>query len=143
MQRPCLCGAALLLLVLSGCATNVPTTATRLEPEVKKKIDRGIVEPGFTPEMVFMALGKPTEPQENLADATVNGTWIYRNFHRNDRDFVRAGFRRRVVFDPERKSDVIVTEPVDPRTFPNLQAHSLHVTFRDGRVVEIQRVAAL
>ena len=54
-----------------------------------------------------------------------------------------AGFRRRVVFDPARKSDVIVTEPIDPRLFPNLREHSLQVTFRDGRVAEIKRVERL
>lgn len=141
MNRIILVLAAVALLSSVGCNTaKPPTTATTLDPEIKKKVDRGIVEPGFTPEMVYMALGKPSVPAEGLADATRDGTWIYNNYHRNDRDFIRAGFRRRVVFDPVRRSDVVVTEPVDPRTFPNLRAHSLHVTFRDGRVVEIQRV---
>lgn len=132
--------AAVALLPFAGCNTaRPPTTATTLEPEIRKKVERGIVEPGFTPEMVYMALGKPSVPADGLADATRDGTWIYNNYHRNDRDFIRAGFRRRVVFDPVRRSDVVVTEPVDPRVFPNLRAHSLHVTFRDGRVVEIKR----
>jgi hypothetical protein len=129
--------------LLVGCATRSPTTATNLEPQIKAKVDRGLVEPGFTPEMVYLALGKPTSPAEGLADATVNGTWVYNNFQRNDRDFVRAGFRRRVVFDPARRSDVVITEPVDPKAFPNLEPHSLHITFRDGRVIDIKRVAGL
>jgi hypothetical protein len=130
-------------VLVAGCATRSPTTATSLEPKIKAKVDRGIVEPGFTPEMVYLALGKPSSPAEGLADATVNGTWIYNNFQRNDRDFIRAGFRRRVVFDPVKRSDVVITEPVDPKAFPNLEPHSLHVTFRDGRVTEIKRVAEL
>jgi hypothetical protein len=149
MHRALFLAAYAILVGLTGCNTassrlrNTPTTATSLEPAIRAKIDKGIVEPGFTPEMVYLALGKPTVPSEGLADATTNGTWIYRDFHRNDRDFVRAGFRRRVVFDPVRRSDTIVTEPVDPKAFPNLEPHSLHVIFRDGRVVELQRVAEL
>ncbi|MES2694454.1 MAG: hypothetical protein V4773_13345 [Verrucomicrobiota bacterium] len=133
--------AAALLLGVAGCNTaKPPTTATALDPEIRKKVEKGIVEPGFTPEMVYMALGKPSVPADGLADSTRDGTWIYNDFRGNDRDFIRSGFRRRVVFDPVRKSDVVVTEPVDARLFPHLRAHSLQITFRDGRVTEITRV---
>ena len=141
MQRSLvLLTAAFVCAGIAGCNTaKAPTTATKLEPDIRKKIDRGIIEPGFTPEMVYLALGKPSEPASALSDSTRDGTWVYHDFNRNDRDFIRAGFRRRVVFDPVRRSDVVVTEPVDPRLFPNLREHSLHVTFRDGRVIEIKR----
>ncbi len=139
--------------VLSGFALSACNTAnSRLRevsaanlPDAKTQaqIKRGIVEPGYTPEMVYLALGKPSVPAEGLADATTNGTWVYHDFHRNDRDFIRAGFRRRVVFDPVKRSDTVITEPVDPRTFPSLRAHSLHIMFRDGRVVDIQRIAEI
>jgi hypothetical protein len=135
--------AAAALLLATSCATRSPTTATKLEPAIKAKVDKGLIEPGFTPEMVFLALGKPTEPTESLADATSSGTWVYRDFHQNGngRELVKAGFRRRVVFDSKKKSDVVVNEPIEPQTLPTLPAHSLHVIFRDGRVVEIQRGA--
>ena len=131
--------------ILAGCnnaATRLrerPAAAAALAPEDHAKIERGIVEPGFTPEMVYLALGRPSSPVDADITQTRDATWVYRSFDRNDRDFVRAGFRRRVVFDPVRRADVIITEPVDPRQHPNLQERSLHVTFRDGRVVEVQR----
>ncbi|MBI4622102.1 MAG: hypothetical protein HY736_02635 [Verrucomicrobia bacterium] len=133
-------------LVATGGCNNAttrlrqnPTVAAALPPEIRQKIERGIIEPGFTPEMVYLALGRPTVPANADVALTRDGTWIYRDFNRNDRDFIRAGFRRRVVFDPVRRGDVIITEPVDPRLFPHLLEHSLHVTFREGRVVDIQR----
>lgn len=137
--------AAAVLLLATGCTTRIPTTATKLEPTIKAKVDKGLIEPGFTPEMVFLALGKPTEPAESLADATTSGTWVYRDFHPNGngRELVKAGFRRRVVFDPKKKSDVVVNEPIDPQTLPSLPARSLSVIFRDGRVIEIQRAAEI
>ena len=118
-----------------------PALVASLDAETRGKIERGVVEPGFTPEMVYLALGRPTSPAGARIDETREGTWVYRDQHRNERDFVRAGHRRRVVFDPVRKSDVIITEPVDSRELPHLQEHSLHVTFRDGRVVEVMRAA--
>ena len=135
--------AATTILLVAGCATPKPTTSTSLEPKIRAKVDKGIIEPGFTPEMVYLALGKPTEPAQSLADATTNGTWVYHDFHRTDAGLVKAGFRTRSVFDPAKNADVIKTEKIDPKTLPNLRAHSLHVTFRDGRVVEIQRVAEI
>jgi hypothetical protein len=132
--------------LVAGCQSansRYQKVSATMTPDAKtqKNIKRGVVEPGYTPEMVYLALGKPTIPADGIVDATRDGTWIYRGFSGTDRDFVRAGFRRRVVFDPSRGGDVVVTEPIDTKAFPNLEPRSLHVTFRDGRVVEIKRVA--
>lgn len=147
MQRTLLASVAALSLVLvAGCSTansRYQKVSATMTPDAKTKaaIKRGVIEPGYTPEMVYLALGKPTIPADGLADATRDGEWIYRGFNGTERDFVRAGYRRRVVFDPSRRGDVIVTEPLDTKAFPNLEPKSLHVTFRDGRVVDIKRVA--
>jgi len=135
--------AATILVTAAGCVTSKPTTATSLEPAIKAKVEKGIIEPGFTPEMVYMALGKPSEPAQSLADATVNGTWVYHDFQGKEGDIVKAGYRRKVTFDAGKKAEVITTERIDPQALSKLPANSLHVTFRDGRVVEIQRVAGI
>jgi hypothetical protein len=126
------------LLAAAGC-TTAPTTATKLEPKIQAKVQKGIVEPGFTPEMVYLALGKPTEPSQSLADATTNGTWVYTNFQpKEDRGLVKAGFRTRVVADGGGK-DKVVTEPLTANASPTLAANTVAIIFREGRVVEIQR----
>jgi hypothetical protein len=132
-----------MLLGASGCSSvRTPTTATKLEPPIQAKVQKGVVEPGFTPEMVFMALGKPSEPTSTLSDTASNGIWIYHDYKPNGGDFLRAGFRRHVVFDAKRKADVVLTEPIDAPTASTLRENSLTITFREGRVVDIQRVAA-
>ncbi len=84
-----------LVLVLSGCAgVRTPTTATKLDPPIQAKVQKGLIEPGFTPEMVFMALGKPSEPAGTLADTASNGTWVYHDYKPVTGDSLRAGFRR-------------------------------------------------
>jgi hypothetical protein len=135
--------ATTILLTAAGCVTSKPTTATSLEPPIKAKVEKGIIEPGFTPEMVYLALGKPSEPAQSLADATANGTWVYHDFQGKEGDIVKPGFRRKVSLDAAKKVDVITTERIDPQALAKLPANSLHVTFRDGRVVEIQRVAGI
>jgi hypothetical protein len=132
---------------LAGCNTaesrmrSRPELVASLDPQIRAKIERGIVEPGYTPAMVFLALGKPTSPLRIDLDQTGDARWVYREFNNNDRDVVRGGFRQRIVFDPVRKSDVIITEAVDARLYPELQAHSLDVIFQNGRVVEVVRRA--
>jgi hypothetical protein len=144
MPHPIAFIAAAAILLATGCTTTrAPTTATRLEPKIRAQVEKGVIEPGFTPEMVFLALGKPSEPAESIVDATANGTWVYHNFKGTDRGLPKPGFRRRVVFDSARQCDSITTERIDLKASPKLQANSLYVTFRDGRVVEIQRVAEI
>jgi hypothetical protein len=144
MRHPLALFAVACALLAAGCTTtHSPTTATKLEPKIRAQVDKGIVEPGFTPEMVFLALGKPSEPAESLVDATANGTWVYHNFSGADRGLLKPGFRRRVLFDSTKQGDVVTTERIDPQAAPKLQANSLYVTFRDGRVVEIQRSAKI
>ena len=142
-QHPILLCACLALL--AGCNSpsarmrERPEAAAALDPATRSKIEQRVVEPGFTPEMVYLALGRPSSPARVDVAAMRDGTWTYRDFNRNDRDFVRAGFRRRVVFDPVRRSDVIITEPVDARLHPSLLERTLEVEFRGGRVTDVRR----
>ena len=135
-----------LLPGLMGCShaaarlRSRPAAAAALSAGAREKIDQGVVEPGFTPEMVFFALGRPTSPINVDIDQTREGIWKYSNPHYNERDFIRAGWRQRKVFDPDRRSDVIITEPVDDRAFPHLRDYTLEIEFRDGRVTSVRRV---
>lgn len=145
VQHPiCLCGC-LALALLAGCNSpsarlrERPAAAAALDPATRSKIDQRIVEPGFTPEMVYLALGRPSSPARVDISATRDGTWTYRDFNPNDRDFVRARYRRRVVFDPVRRSDMVITEPVDARLHPALRERVLEVEFREGRVTDVRR----
>lgn len=144
MPRPIARLAFASVLLAAGCTTTrTPTTATTLEPKIQAKVKKGVIKPGFTPEMVYLALGKPSVPADSLVDATTDGTWIYADFHPpTDRGLVRAGYRIRVVADASRRGPTTVTEPLDPKSPASLGAPSLHVTFHNGRVVEIQHVAA-
>jgi hypothetical protein len=128
-----LAGAA--LLALPGCTTSRPLNSTKLDPATKAKIDQRRIEPGFTPEMVFLALGKPTSPADSLIDSATDGTWIYENFVPTDGGFIQPGFTRKLVFDAAKQRESVVTEKIEGG--PDSGPPALKVTYRNGRVVEI------
>ncbi len=141
---PALLTGAAVVAALAGCASHRgPVTATTLEPAVRERIDHRVVEPGFTPEMVYLALGKPTFPADGIVDSATNGMWVYENIAPADLEFLRAGFCRRVVFDAARQREVVVTKRVDPAARDTFAANSLVVTFRDARVVEVTHVSEI
>jgi hypothetical protein len=65
-----------LLLAVSGCDTinhrirEKPAAFNRLDPKTQAEIRRGGVEVGYTPDMVYLALGKP--------DKIEGSTWYYK-----------------------------------------------------------------
>lgn len=126
MRLPVRCFFALSLLGWAGCAATSPRSGT--------------VEVGATPEAVLRAMGRPSATQ---GDPAHEATWIYLDPRRDDRDRVRAGFRRRVVFDPVRRSEVVITEPVDDRLAAALAPKDIRITFRDGRVASVAQVPEL
>lgn len=134
-------------VLFAGCASSLATrlqerstTVATLDPATRDKIERGVVEPGFTPEMVYLALGRPLSPATADITGTREGTWTYRSFHATDRDYVQAGVRHRRVYDPELRADTMVTEPVGGGMFRHLEDWTLWITFHEGRVTEVQRV---
>lgn len=147
MPRLAITLTSLFLLALgAACSTTGariranPGLFESLDAETQRAIKRGEVRLGYTAEMVRMALGKPSQVTGGMRGTDEDETWIYRHDHRDPNDYVLAGHRRRVVFDPVRRGNVIITEPVDERTHRHLIAHAVHIGFRDGRVIAIQRV---
>ena len=84
-------GLVLLILVLasagcdpaSGIATRIAEKSavfTQLTPEQKSKIEQGVIEIGFTSDMVYMAMGRPQKITEKNLPLGHVAMWTYRNF---------------------------------------------------------------
>lgn len=83
--------SALLALsgIVAGCTSDAianriqekSTVFAALPPEQQKDIRQGTIQPGFTADMVYMALGKPSQVKvKDTAQGKV-GLWIYNNFY--------------------------------------------------------------
>ena len=117
MKRRQLALLALPLALLLGCQTTSKridehaTAFAALDPSAQQKIRRGVIEPGFTPDMVYMALGKPTG-----MTTTADGALIW-SYHRQPtpayNETVQTGFVRRMVYDPVKRAEDVVVEPID------------------------------
>ncbi len=135
--------AAIFALASAGCES----TATRIQknpdvlaaapPATQERIRRGEIAIGDTPELVQLAKGRPLRTA-NLPDGSIE--WIYRDHPRNENDYIAAGFRHRVEFDPVTRGNTVIVEPVDPRLYPSLRTHTIHVILRDGHVMAIRVV---
>lgn len=84
-------GATLgLALLATGCATNDMTARIQeksaafatLKVWEKSFIQKGVVSTGFTPDMVYMAVGNPTKVEPVKFDGGGQGElWTYHNFY--------------------------------------------------------------
>ena len=127
------------LLLAGGCATSTPQTriskhreAYRGFPsEVQRKISAGVVDMGFTTEMVLLALG---EPNREFSRQTENGTaevWVY---HDNS-PRVSVGFGFGIGSYGRHSSSSV---GISTSTGGYDRDERMRVEFRDGYVTEIE-----
>lgn len=77
--------ALALVVVLTGCESDNASSRIQeksavyatLEPWQKRKIDKGIVAVGLTPDMVYMAIGNPSS-REPVGTGEL---WIYKRYY--------------------------------------------------------------
>ena len=163
-----LLGAALgLALLVTGCETDGISARTKeksevyatLKPWQKKNIDAGIIAVGFTPDMVYMAIGNPT------VKAPVEGgeMWTFKNYYpsmpvaqaqhalNTNHGLVDSNFRNGVQTDIGGNS---MSRPGSQRVGPSisstggpqggsmeppdLQSFTLWVTFQSGKVAAMK-----
>ena len=130
--------AGIAVVSLAGCEHS----AGNAEAVARRAAYQGKIMVGETADDVIRAAGRPTEVVA-AADRPGEETWIYRAGPRNPNDYIRAGHRRRVEFDPVKRSNVIIVEPVDDRVFPHLRSYDVRVSLRDNRVAAVEQVEAL
>ena len=107
-------GAAVLLAaVVAGCAGD-PGIAARtreksavyaaLTPREKRHIDKGAIALGYTPDMVYLALGHPSSTRPVDATGGRGELWIYLNFYPplDARHVRRAPYTTESIYPPPR-----------------------------------------
>jgi hypothetical protein len=136
-------GTALLAVIaLVGCDASSGTAAriqeksaafAQLTPEQKQRIEAGSIERGYTTDMVYMALGKPSKVKEKASPEGTVLMWTYNNFYSNNPDFAPGADR------PERFSSgrsVGREQGVD--NVAELPPETLYVLFLEGKVIQIK-----
>lgn len=137
--------ALLALLFAAGCETvdsrikQNPELFAKLDPAIQAKIKQGIIDLGFTPDMVGLALGEATEKREVRSEKGTETIWIYSTYYERYDGTRYAGYQRRVYFDRHLNSYRVSYEPVFADTYRPESTERIRVTFRDGKVAIIEQ----
>jgi len=133
----------------SGIATRIAERSavfTQLTPDQKAKIEQGIVEIGFTADMVYMAMGRPQKVTEKRVAAGQVAMWTYRNFLPTtslslltDNHPGRHGYTSgRTSANAPRSGGVGNGPEPSIDGMPDLPLETLHVFLLNGRVCELK-----
>jgi len=134
------------LLLFAGCSTvdkrieQKSAVFAELDAATQEKLRQGIVEIGYTPDMVYIALGEPDDKREKISAAGRELTWIYTSYKQEYAGTGVAGHRRVVIHDPIAKRSYIMWEPVVVDVYNNRIDDRIRVSFRDGKVTVIEQV---
>jgi LPS sulfotransferase NodH len=138
--------AAIALGGLIGCSTvnsrvhEKAAVFNTLDPNTQSKISHGEIDLGFTPDMVYMALGNPDIRRQAVSTTGQTETWIYRSYYDGyDPEFTGFHhFHRWYTADPYMHHYHMYWGPYYGDA-PEEAQDDIRVTFQNGRVIAIDQ----
>jgi hypothetical protein len=134
-----------LVLALAGCSTidsrirEKQAVFDRLDPQTQDKIRQGIVEVGYTPDLVYVALGRPDERYQKVTAKGDETSWIYKTYYEQYEGMAHVGYRRVVFYDPADRVYHLYYEPVSEPIYSEHEEDNIRVTFVSGKVTAIEQ----
>ncbi len=145
MKKASLFLPALLVLALAACDTfesrshEKAATFESLSPAEREKLKRGVIELGNTPEMVYIALGRPDEKHESTTTSGVETVWTYDTYHQEYEGNIHSGYRRILVWDPRLKRYFVFYDPVYTDVYSEHKEENIKIKFKNGKVTEVEQ----
>jgi hypothetical protein len=137
--------AAAVLLFAAGCQTvetrikENPQLFASLDAETQAKIKQGIIDLGFSEDMVYLAVGAPDQKRESRSAAGVQTVWIYNTYFERYDGTRFVGYNRRVYFDPFLNTYRVHYVPVYADTYRPEVEERIRVVFENGKVTVIEQ----
>ena len=145
IQLPLLFVAVLLLGACSTISSRIEEKAPvfySLDPNTRAKIAHGDIDLGFTPDMVYIALGQPDVKREQVSNNGRSEQWIYRSYYDDFEGTGFVGYHRWYAYNPWGRYYRVYWEPVYSDFYRTVPQDDIRVTFRDGKVVMIDQARA-
>ena len=142
---PLLALAAFALLTFTGCQTvdsrikEKPDVFAKLDVATQDKIKQGIIDLGFTEDMVYLALGSADQKRESVSATGKTLTWIYNTYYERYEGTQHAGYHREIYFDPFLRSYRVHYQPVFVDSYVNDKEERIRIVFKDGKVSVIEQ----
>lgn len=132
-------------LLFTGCQTvesrikEKPEVFAGLDLETQEKIKQGIIDLGYTQDMVYLALGAPDQKKESVSTTGQTVTWIYNSYYERYDGTHHAGYHRQVYFDPYLRSYRVHYRPVLVSSYVEEKEERIRVVFKDGKATVIEQ----
>ncbi|MCW5550391.1 MAG: hypothetical protein KIT44_15620 [Opitutaceae bacterium] len=133
------------VLLLAGCSTidrritEKAAVFESLDPATQEQLRKGMVEIGYNTDLVYIALGSPDERRERITAAGREEVWIYSTYYQEYAG-TTVHYRRYIGYHPVTGKRVIYFEPVRHHHYRDRVDERIRVTFRDGKVTEIEQI---
>jgi len=135
-----------LVLLFGGCST-IPSRIeeksaafSALDADTQNKIRLGRVEVGYSPDLVYIALGTPDERLSKTSTSGTTETWIYNSYRQEYLGNARTGYRQYVVIDPKTRQAVVIYEPVYSSVYRDRVDERIRINFKATQVESIEQV---
>ncbi len=133
------------LLLAAGCQSvesrirEKPDVFASVDKATQDKIKQGIIDLGYTEDMVYLALGNPDQKRESKSAAGSTVTWIYNTYYTRYEGTAMVGYHRRVYFDPYLRTYRLYYRPVFADTYSEDKEERIRITFTNGKVSAIEQ----
>ena len=137
--------SAVCLLTLTGCSTidsrikSNQALFDSLPAETQKKLREHVVEVGYTPAMVFIAIGDPDGRKDKITKDSSTQIWSYRERHDEYAGTGVSHYRRALVRDARTGRVYAIVQPVYADYYSEESQEVLRIEFKDGKVISIEK----
>ena len=139
-----ICTAAV-ILGITGCQNvdsrikEKPDVFAKLDLATQDKIKQGIIDLGFTEDMVYLSLGAPDQKREAISATGQTVTWIYNTYYERYDGTHHIGYRRQIYFDPFLRTYRHYYSPAFVDSYVSEKEERIRVVFKDGKVSVIEQ----
>ena len=116
-----------------------PEVFASVDKATQDKIKQGIIDIGYTEDMVYLALGVPDQKRESLTSAGRSVVWVYNTYYQRYDGFTFVGYERRVYYDPLLKSYRLYYHPAYADTYHDEKEERIRIVFKDGKAAVIEQ----
>ena len=130
---------------LAGCQSvesrikEKPEAFAGVDKVTQDKIKQGIIDLGFSEDLVYLALGKPDQKRESVTTTGQTVTWVYNTYYERYDGTHHAGYHRQVYFDPYLRTYRVHYRPVFADTYVSEKEERIRVVFKDGKATVIEQ----
>jgi hypothetical protein len=130
---------------LAGCQTvesrikEKPEVFASVDKATQDKIKQGIIDLGYTEDMVYLALGAPDQKRESISADGRRVTWIYNAYYTRYDGTAMVGYYRRVYYDPFLRTYRLYYHPAFADTYRDEVEERIRIVFKDGKVAVIEQ----